>query len=274
MTKKKKVLWTLVIAVLSAVLLFILTACGRFNLLKNGGGNGDDGDGDDDNTPPEVTYTFSTDSWETIAQVSSSGKAREYYAIGDEKTVNLSTGEPVTFQILGFDHDDLSDGSGKAGITLGMKNLLAKQYRANSTAFADDAAFGWSQTQIRNTVLAGIFTQLPTELREVIKPVTKVSLYNAADAETTEDKLFLFSRGEFWGDTALEGTQYEYWSVNTPQNAKQKFLENGLGESAGWCFRTFSGEKNRSIFFASSSSVVMSTGMVYGTFGVCFGFCI
>lgn len=52
----------------------------------------------------------------TIAMLSENGTIQNYYSVGDEKTITLSTGEQVTFVILGFDHDDLSDGSGKAGV--------------------------------------------------------------------------------------------------------------------------------------------------------------
>ena len=45
----------------------------------------------------------------TIAMLSENGKIQNYYSVGDEKTITLSTGEQVTFVILGFDHDDLSD---------------------------------------------------------------------------------------------------------------------------------------------------------------------
>lgn len=36
--------------------------------------------------------------------------------------------------ILGFDHDDLASGGGKAGITLGTKNSLATSYAMNSAS--------------------------------------------------------------------------------------------------------------------------------------------
>lgn len=36
-------------------------------------------------------------------------------------------------QIIGYNHDDKSDGSSKAGITFQMKNCLATTYLMNST---------------------------------------------------------------------------------------------------------------------------------------------
>lgn len=69
-------------------------------------------------------FSFEKASWSDIAALSESGSADKYFSVGDEKTISLTTGEQVTLVILGFDHDDLT-GGGKAGMTIGMKNLLA-----------------------------------------------------------------------------------------------------------------------------------------------------
>ena len=71
--------------------------------------------------------TFSkaiTDSWETISQISASGNAQQYYAVGDCKAIHIA-GTVGTLEvdttlyavILGFDHNAELEGS---GITFGL----------------------------------------------------------------------------------------------------------------------------------------------------------
>ena len=68
------------------------------------------------------TITFANASWSDIARISESGKAPSTFSLGDTKSFEMTiadgTIQTVTFMIVGFNHDTLSDGSGKAGITL------------------------------------------------------------------------------------------------------------------------------------------------------------
>lgn len=63
------------------------------------------------------TITFAGASWADIARISEAGEAASYFAIGDTKTVTFD-GNSLEVIIAGFDHDDLADGSGKAGISI------------------------------------------------------------------------------------------------------------------------------------------------------------
>lgn len=54
--------------------------------------------------------TFAESDWATIAEESEKGNAQKYFAVGDEKTIELTTGEEITLVILGFNHDDLTGG--------------------------------------------------------------------------------------------------------------------------------------------------------------------
>ena len=89
--------------------------------------------------------------WEEIDYISSNGLASEYgFQVGDEKNITLSTNEALTLAIMDFDHDDLADGTGKAGITFGLKNLMAETRTINSTntsngGFTGSAMYTWLQ---------------------------------------------------------------------------------------------------------------------------------
>src|SRR5699024_7403522 len=85
-------------------------------------------------------------SWSEIATISESGNAASFFHIGQEKKVKMLSGEDVTFVIVGFNHDDLADGSGKAGITFSLKNGLSETRGMNSTATNEG---GWRDSEMR-----------------------------------------------------------------------------------------------------------------------------
>ena len=94
-------------------------------------------------------FTFTTAEWDDISRIAAAGDAQKFFNVGDEKTVELSTGEVITLVILGFNHDDLTSG-GKAPITIGMKNLLATRYAMNSS---NTNAGGWDQSKMRTETM-------------------------------------------------------------------------------------------------------------------------
>ena len=109
--------------------------------------------------------TFATAEWGDISRIAAEDGAQKYFNVGDEKTVELSTGEVITLVILGFNHDDLTSG-GKAPITIGMKNLLATRYHMNSSNIN---AGGWDNSEMRATTMPTLLEQLPSYLHMLFK---------------------------------------------------------------------------------------------------------
>ena len=220
--------------------------------------------------------SFADADWKTIAAISSTGKASEYFSVGDEKTITLSTGKAVTLQILGFNHDDLADGSGKAGITFGMKNLLATKYPMNSS---DTNVGGWESSVMRTSTMATLLSQLPSDLQSVIKQVSKKATAGnkSTTITTSTDKLFLFSEVELDGTTstgyASEGTQYEYWKNHNTQSDRIKYLSNGSGSADGWWLRSPYTSGAYAFRYVSTYGGVYANS-ASASVGVCFGFCI
>ena len=228
----------------------------------------------------EETSPFDALGWSEIAEISESGKASEYFSVGDEKTIELTTGEQVTLVILGLDHDDLTSG-GKAGITIGMKELLATTYAMNSSPTNTG---GWDESEMRTSTMVTLLSQLPSDLQSVIKQVNKKA--TAGDSSnsiiTSTDKLFLFSEVEIDGTTssgyASEGEQYEYWK--TVKDGKTsvdriKYLSNGDGSANAWWLRSpyLTWSSSKFFQYVSSTGILTSTG-VTNTYGVSFAFCI
>lgn len=158
--------------------------------------------------------SFNNDSWETINSFIEDGTISSVYSIGDEKTVTLGTGATITLVILDYYHDDLSDGSGKAAVTLGMRDLL-NDYKMYETGQTN--AVSWQNSSMR-TYMNTLITQLPSDLQPLIKTVNKkTSAGNmSSDIITTQDKLFLPSYVEIKPTPTNiyvdEGTTYKYWN--------------------------------------------------------------
>ena len=112
---------------------------GQLKVVWDGGGGGG------------AAVNFATDSWETISAACKDGSYKTVYQVGDTKDIELSTGETITVAIMGFDHDDLSDGSGKAPITVAMENLLTTPYRMNATNTNEG---GWNESAMRTSTMA------------------------------------------------------------------------------------------------------------------------
>ena len=222
--------------------------------------------------------TFADSDWATIAELSENGQAQTFFSVGDEKTISLTTGEQITLVILDFNHDDLTSG-GKAGMTIGMKNLLATTYRMNATG---TNAGGWDESEMRTSTMATLLSQLPSDLQGVIKQVNKKATAGGVSTSitTSADKLWLLAEVEVDGTTSAgyadEGEQYEYWKTvkdGTVAADRIKYLSNGSGSANTWWLRSpYVSTSANFRTFGSTGGV----GISYASYtrGVSFGFCV
>lgn len=225
-------------------------------------------------------------SWEDISKISELGMAKDMFSIGDEKTFRLSNGLDVVAQVVDFDADTKEDGSGKAGITFGLKYLLNESVETTNIA-------NWESSTLREYV-GSLITVLPESLKNSIKSVTKRATATVVMDEMinfgvypTNDKLWLFSRSEVFGKTSgqfdyEESEQYAYWKDNN--NSKIKIIIGGLGASSWWLrsgvysFESGILKTGMSIVTEGGElgSMVLpqtNTGII-GSSRICFGFCI
>ena len=237
--------------------------------------------------------TFAESDWAEIAEISKSGAAATTFKVGDERTIELTTGEEVTLVILGFNHDDLQSG-GKAGITIGMKELLATRYAMNSSG---TNAGGWDTSKMRTDTMS---TLLPADLQTVIKTVNKKATAGGQSETitTSADKLFLLAMSEIYSKTSIEnsttatikdyaaaynaeGTQYEYYrnligdnNGGTATNAALiKRLSNGGGSADTWWLRSPNASDTASFRYIYSTGSAY-TSIANNSCGVSFGFCV
>ena len=214
---------------------------------------------------------LSKNTWAQIAKASAAGKASQLWSVGDTKDITVGS-ETLTLVIMGFNHDDLASG-GKAGITFGMKNLMATTRRmnasnTNSGGFTGSEMYSWLQ----NTLLP----TLPSDLQAVLKSVNKKTSAGSQSStiNTNSMKLFLFSEIEIFGSTpyskAGEGSQYSYFA--TAAN-RIKYLSNGSGSAGWWWERSPNGGNSSNFCSVDSNGSANFNGADYA-YGVCFGFCV
>ena len=214
--------------------------------------------------------------WSEISAISRAGLAAQNFNIGDTKTFRLSTGEEIIAEIIGFDHDDIDDGSvatygrTKAGITFQCKKSITA---ANRMAAGNNA---WDTCEMRLVTLPNIKGQMPQALSGKIANVKKyTSLTFAATSGigTTIDNLFVLSRIEVDGTAgqhAGEGEQYEFYASG---RSKQKF--NAAGAAIAWWTRSpFISGSTGYYYGINSSGVVASYTPTNTTVSNLFAFCI
>ena len=224
--------------------------------------------------------SFAKASWKKIAILAKNGDARNVFSVGDEKTINLTNGTEVTLVILGFNHDDLTSG-GKAGITIGTKELLPTSYY-NTMNDSNTNIGGWNDSRMRISTMARILSQLPNDLQEAIKLVDKKTTKGGATASiiTSSDRLFLLSEVEIDGTEESgyrgEGEQYEYWKKiknGTLESDRVKHLNNGTGDAAMWWLRS-PAISTSAAFRAISQKGSYNNLLADNTIAVSFAFCV
>ena len=156
-------------------------------------------------------------------------KAKAAMDAGTKFTMKLTDGKTLEYRIIGINHDDLADGSGKAGLTF-LTTSTNISSRMNAT---DTNAGGWEKSELRTKMNSGeIWNLMPSDFQSKVKSVKKLTNNvsgtdkNAAVTATT-DKLFLLSYSEivptsYWASsypwTSSEGSQYEAFKGKVTNN--------------------------------------------------------
>lgn len=219
----------------------------------------------------EVKATFANSSWSEIARISEEGKAKETFNVGDTRTILLD-GEEIELMIAGFDHDDLADGSGKAGITI-ISNTMANNV---TSVFGNTIYYNAGNSLRSNT--ASLKEKLPDDLQPYIKRVTKK--INSASNQTIEydlrEEVFALSVKEINASTSLQyiqvGTPYEaflqgYATIQARVHGTEEYSNYWLKQNEKYSFL-------RGLYVTSAGKVSKSTASSSDAYPLRFGFCI
>jgi len=237
-------------------------------------------------TVTTISTTLNANSWATIRAVSDAGAGASYWSVGDVKTITINgTVGNTTFSnlsvdlfILSFSHNTSREGTNRIHFQLGKISgtpvaLVDSNYGnsgSSASYFQMNASNinsgGWNGSSMRNSLLGNsgtptsppagsLLAALPSDLRAVMKPVTKYSDNTGGGSDTagyvtsTTDYLFLLSEFEYHGartyaNSAEQSYQarYAYYQAG---NSKIKYKHNATGAAATvWCRSVYSSNSN------------------------------
>ena len=222
------------------------------------------------------TTTLNDNTWATISEVSDAGQGENYWSVGDTKRITINgTVQGFTFSnlaidafILGFNHNSSREGNNRIHFRIGKiggKSVaLCDSNSYGNTGFAnafkmnggDTNSGGWNGSYGRKVVLGNsgtptnppansLMAALPSDLRAVMKPVTKYSdntgggSDDASYVTATNDFLFDLSEFEVHGERTYANSaernyqlQYAYFKAG---NSKITYNHGKTG-TAVWCF--------------------------------------
>lgn len=210
-----------------------------------------DGSGDVDVPPVYVAPGKDIDSytWEELSIMASDSRnnGKLDYLLGQVRAVTLSGYGSVGFQLIGINHDDLSDESGKAPLTFMAQNIVENQTMGGSVSS------GWASTTLHTYLNGTFYNAFPDNVKTLIKQVKKT--YNMSSGQlVVDDYLWLASEMEVFGTSTYDtsGTRYAYWAQHTSNSDRIKKLGN---EADTWWLRSASLSNGYFAYVNSSGSL-------------------
>lgn len=199
-----------------------------------------------------IDPVFGNNSWATIIKACQEKQVPSTWNVGDScnMTINNTT---YAIDIIGKNHDDYADGSGKAPLTFQMHTTYATQYKMNGAEYNN---CGWVNCLVRtDNAFPELKQVMPAEVVAALKAVTKKTTAGGASSaiDTTEDTLFLLSEIEVQGTRthsyAGEGTQYTYYqtAANRKKNRAWYLRSPRISSTTCFCRTGWSGEADWSV---------------------------
>lgn len=208
----------------------------------------------------EKPVGFAGWSWAQIIAACQSKQIPPDWKVHDWKNMTIN-GAEYRIDIIGMNHDDYADGSGKAPLTLQLHDCYAlKSYGTTAE---------WSKSTMRTETLPAILALMPAEVQSGIREVTKLTkLRNSAVA--TVDKLFIpavveVSQPGDSGVDAAEGTQYAYYSHRLYR------VKQMAGKEKRWWARTRAGAGTA--YAIGTRDLATSSQDITNIYGTAFCFC-
>lgn len=218
---------------------------------------------------------FATSTWADIKAAVQAGISgldlSEYWAVGDTKSVTLTTNEVIELQIAGFNHDTYSDGV-TAPVTLVMKNSLNTGASMN---VASSNVGGYPASAMKTYVETNIYDKLPSDLKAIVAPVKKkcYTAYNQASSLSEANyNVWLLAEAEVFDSVSCtigngEGTKYP---IFTDAASRVKKVN---GSARYWWLRSASSGNSAAFVYVTPGGGVDISG-ASGSLGVAVGLCV
>ena len=214
-----------------------------------------------------IDPVFANNDWSAIIAACQSGSVPDTWAVGASKEMTINN-KAYQIDIIGKDHDDYADGSGKAPLTFQLHDCYSQAKMHGSTGNNN-----WKTMTMRTSTLPAILKKMPAEVQRAIREVTKltgVGQYSKL-AESTADKLFILSDNEVgWSANSIEeGSVYSYYTTSA------HLLKTYNGAKSSWWLRSPATDNNHlgDTNYVDKSGSVESFSPSQTSYGVSFGFC-
>lgn len=241
------------------------------------------------------------DDWDTVLYAINNGLASKWYNIGDIKEMSFSEESGISninMQIVAFNSDELSDGSGYAQTTWISKELLPIKTRMNPSVnkISDDPATyeigtgtigGWEKCEMRNLLSSTILPSLPEEVSSNIKSVTKYSSWLDTDGSKvrngiTSDHIWIPSAAELYGLDFMALNQYPRENAGVSYSSvfpnKRKEIVNETSHTMYWTRTAFETKDTNSYYVVSNMNGTLTSARASSTtpfsIAIAIGFCI
>lgn len=220
----------------------------------------------------EPDSTLNNNSWTLISIIANTGKAGDYWSVGDAKEITLNgTAGATTYdnvnlwaQIIGINHNPDYEGTESIHFQIGTTaqtggtSVALVDAKYNNSIYSNDYFTmnndlinegGWASSGMRTKMLSALKEVLPANLTSVIKTIPKYtdnvgggSGHTESNVSATEDDLFLLSEFEVFGSQTYANSyeknfqkQYAYYSAG---NSKIRYKHSATSSSVWWWLRS------------------------------------
>lgn len=256
------------------------------------------GTGYDINFMPPIGTSLNDMTWEEIRAISDAGLAADYFSVGDAKTIiiNGTVGRytisnlSIDVFIIGIDHNASIEGEKKIHFNIGKIDdklvcLVESGYEAetsNSGAWTMNTSVtntgGWKACHMRNNILGSgstptsptantLLAALPSDLRAVMKPVTKYSdNYGGSNGSSSAIPSHVTATTEYlWLMSEFEVCGYQQEANKTEQNYQEQYDYYKPMTSSRQRIRYRHSDTSR-----TAMVLTRSARMAYGDYGFCY----
>lgn len=177
-------------------------------------------------------------SWATIQAYIAAGEFANVAAVGDTKTITLTTNEQLTLKVA-----SINDGTGSAGtyypantVDFISVELMADSHRMNAT---NTNVGGWNSSEMRTYLNNTVYPTLPSDLKNIV--INKTHMRTQGNQSTTlvsaDDKLWLPTEWEVFGAATYgsEASNYnKHYSIFPDTNSRIKYKKAAPSTAVAW----------------------------------------
>ncbi len=224
--------------------------------------------------------------WEDLFRCIGAGTYATEYALGEILPLDLGTEGMVNAQIVAFNADDKSDGSGKAKITFITQYCLNTSRRFNPTLSGSSGNYtegtgtigGWNKSELRTYIKGTIKPLIPSAIRSRIVSVTKYSKSfdttgTVVANDVTVDDVWIPNVWEMNGDNRFDQTSGVTYKTVFSTLGKRKKTKAGSTTAIKWRVRS-AYSTTHAFVMTEEGAPGGQTVAISAAAGIVIGFCI